>query len=103
MQRHNPLPRRSARSARAAIADLRAAGVKVGLFRPITLWPFPEAALAKAASHVRALFVVEMNMGQMILEVERLAKGRCEVVGINRVDSEPIHPQEIMNVIEKYK
>jgi 2-oxoglutarate ferredoxin oxidoreductase subunit alpha len=91
----------AARSARAAIADLRAAGVKVGLFRPITLWPFPEAALAKAASHVRALFVVEMNMGQMIREVER-GIHNVPLIGIHKASGQPIVPDEITFTIREW-
>lgn len=91
----------AARSARAAIADLRAAGVKVGLFRPITLWPFPEAALARAASHVRALFVVEMNMGQMIREVER-GIHNVPLIGIHKASGQPIVPDEITFTIREW-
>lgn len=88
----------AARSARAAIADLRAAGIKVGLFRPITIWPFPEAALVKAVSHVRALFVVEMNMGQMIREVERGLRD-VPIVGIHKASGQPIDPDEISSTV----
>jgi 2-oxoglutarate ferredoxin oxidoreductase subunit alpha len=88
----------AARSARAAIAELRAAGVKVGLFRPITIWPFPEAALVKAVSHVRALFVVEMNMGQMIREVERGLRD-VPIVGIHKASGQPIDPDEISSTV----
>lgn len=88
----------AARSARAAIADLHAAGIKVGLFRPITIWPFPEAALVKAVSHVRALFVVEMNMGQMIREVERGLRD-VPIVGIHKASGQPIDPDEISSTV----
>lgn len=93
----------TARSARYAVKEAREKGIKAGLLRALTIWPFPEKTVEELTKRVKVIIVPEMNMGQMILEVERLAKGRCEVVGINRVDSEPIHPQEIMNVIEKYK
>lgn len=91
----------AARSARAAIADLRAAGVKAGLFRPITIWPFPEAALVRAVSHTRALFVVEMNMGQMIREVERGLKD-VPIVGIHKASGQPIDPDEISSTVRQW-
>ncbi|MBM4423927.1 MAG: 2-oxoacid:acceptor oxidoreductase subunit alpha [Chloroflexi bacterium] len=91
----------AARSARAAIAELRAAGIKVGLFRPITIWPFPEAALVKAVSHAKALFVVEMNMGQMIREVERGIRD-VPIVGIHKVSGQPIDPEEIVLTVREF-
>jgi len=64
----------SARICRSAASALRKAGVKAGLFRPITLWPFPDAELAAAAKGKKRLLVVEMNAGQMVQDV-RLAVG----------------------------
>ncbi len=64
----------SARICRSAVSALRKEGIKAGLFRPITLWPFPEAALAKAAKGRKKVLVVEMNAGQMVEDV-RLALG----------------------------
>ena len=61
-----------ARIARSAVRQARAAGIKAGLFRPITLWPFPEAALSEAAARARAVLVVEMNAGQMVEDVRRV-------------------------------
>jgi 2-oxoglutarate/2-oxoacid ferredoxin oxidoreductase subunit alpha len=64
----------SARICRSAVHQLRREGIKAGLFRPITLWPFPTAQLAQAAARVRRVLVVEMNAGQMVEDV-RLAHG----------------------------
>jgi 2-oxoglutarate ferredoxin oxidoreductase subunit alpha len=64
----------SARICKAAVSALRKAGVRAGLFRPITLWPFPSAELAAAATGKKKLLVVEMNAGQMLEDV-RLATG----------------------------
>ncbi len=64
----------SARICRSAVSALRKAGVKAGLFRPITLWPFPSAELAAAAGGKKKVLVVEMNAGQMVQDV-RLAVG----------------------------
>jgi len=84
----------SARSARRAVTLARARGVKAGLFRPITLWPFPEEALARAAANARTVLVPEMNAGQLRLEVERVLRA-TPVHGLNRYDGEPIAPEAI--------
>jgi len=85
-----------ARAARRAVAELREAGVKAGLLRPITLWPFPEAALRQAAARARRVVVAEMNAGQLALEVERLTGGPVKAARLNRIDGEPIAPAEIV-------
>ena len=89
------------RSARHAVTELRKQGQKVGMFRPITLWPFPEQRIAELAGQVKAIIVPEMNLGQMILEVERVIKGACDLHGIGRVDGEPISPFQIMDKVKE--
>ncbi|HSM19613.1 MAG TPA: 2-oxoacid:acceptor oxidoreductase subunit alpha, partial [Hyphomicrobiales bacterium] len=84
----------SARAARRAVDLSRAEGVRAGLFRPITLWPFPEQALRKAAAKARAVLVPEMNAGQLRLEVERVLKDK-PVSGLNLVSGEAIKPADI--------
>ncbi|WP_305045763.1 2-oxoacid:acceptor oxidoreductase subunit alpha [Geoalkalibacter sp.] len=91
----------TARSARYAVNELRKAGVKAGLFRPLTLWPFPEKRTAALAQQAKAIVVAEMNLGQMIYEVERVAKGACNVAGVFRVDGEPINPGQIMDKVKE--
>jgi 2-oxoglutarate ferredoxin oxidoreductase subunit alpha len=90
-----------ARSARAALREARAAGRKVGLFRPLTLWPFPESHLEKLSRDRRAIVVAEMNAGQIALEVERAVRGQCPVYRVNRIDGEPIAPAEILRGIKE--
>jgi 2-oxoglutarate ferredoxin oxidoreductase subunit alpha len=90
----------SSRAARRAIEFARQRGVKAGLFRPITLWPFPEEALRATAANARAVLVPEMNAGQLRLEVERVLRG-ARVEGLNRYDGEPITPQQIAGRIEQ--
>ncbi|MHA1529078.1 MAG: 2-oxoacid:acceptor oxidoreductase subunit alpha [Alphaproteobacteria bacterium] len=85
----------SARAARRAVNDARASGIKAGLFRPITLWPFPENAFRAATASARSVIVAEMNAGQLVLEVERLCGGAARVQSIARFDGEPIEPAEI--------
>jgi 2-oxoglutarate ferredoxin oxidoreductase subunit alpha len=87
------------RSAREAVQRARSAGVKVGLIRPVTLWPFPYSSVAEVASQVDTLIVSEMNLGQLIGEVERAAAGRTEIVGHLRADGEPITPTELLDVV----
>lgn len=90
----------SSRAARRAVGLARQRGVKAGLFRPITLWPFPEAALRTVAAGSRVVLVPEMNAGQLRMEVERVVRG-APVEGLNRYDGEPITPQQIAGRIEQ--
>ena len=85
-----------ARAARSAVQALRAEGVKVGLLRPVTLWPFPEAAVRAAAKKARVVLTPELNTGQLVREVERLSDNPAKVVGHFRIDGEPISPAEII-------
>ncbi|MDZ7373247.1 MAG: 2-oxoacid:acceptor oxidoreductase subunit alpha [candidate division KSB1 bacterium] len=87
------------RSAHAAVDRARAMGIRAGLFRPISLWPFPEAEVARLAERVKAILVPEMNMGQLVFEVERVVAGRCPVIPINKVGGIPIDPPEILEAI----
>jgi 2-oxoglutarate ferredoxin oxidoreductase subunit alpha len=91
----------TSRSARYAVNELRKEGIKAGLFRPITLWPFPEKRTAELAANAKAIVVAEMNLGQMIYEVERVAKGACVVVGEFRVDGDPLNPGQIMTKVKE--
>lgn len=89
----------SSRAARGAVKEARDKGIKAGLFRPVTIWPFPEQALARAAKKAKRIIVAEMNAGQIVLEVERVL-GRERVSGVNRIDGEAITPADILAAIE---
>jgi 2-oxoglutarate ferredoxin oxidoreductase subunit alpha len=91
----------SARAARRAVKSARQKGVKAGLFRPITLWPFPEEPFREAAAGTAAIVVPEMNAGQLSLEIERLCPSGTKVSPLNRIDGEPISPLEIAARIEE--
>lgn len=67
------------------VAELRDDGVRIGAFRPISLWPFPEAALAEACQHADRVLVFEVNAGQMIDDVRLAVAGRAPVTPIGRV------------------
>lgn len=91
----------SARAARRAVADARRLGIRAGLFRPITLWPFPEHALRALAGRAAAILVPEMNAGQLSLEVERVSGRTGRIARLNRLTGEPIGPGEILTTIEE--
>ncbi|MPN08692.1 hypothetical protein SDC9_155977 [bioreactor metagenome] len=89
------------RASDTAMKMLRAKGLKVGTFRPITVWPFPEKRLQELAERVKTFVVAEMNLGQMVLEVERIIKGKAEIKRVNKVNGEAVYPEEITAVIEE--
>lgn len=93
----------TSRSARYAVNQLRQDGIKAGLFRPITLWPFPEARLMELAQRVKAIVVAELNLGQMLLEVQRIVGQQCPVTFIGRVDGEPINPDQIIDQVKEVR
>lgn len=89
----------SARTARHAAKELRAKGQEVSLFTAQTLWPFPEAAVEELGDSVDRIIVPEMNLGQLALEVERVA-GRKKVVRVNRANGEMVTPEMIVSAAE---
>ncbi|MGB9713356.1 MAG: 2-oxoacid:acceptor oxidoreductase subunit alpha [Candidatus Bathyarchaeales archaeon] len=89
-----------ARAALSAVRRARENGMKAGLLRLITLWPFPEKHMAKIAEQVKVIIVPEMNCGQMVREVERAAKG-TNVVSISKLGEEPHTPMEIIEAIRR--
>ena len=90
----------TARAAQRAVKTARSNGINAGLFRPITLWPFPEEPFVEIASKARSIIVAEMNAGQLSLEIERLCGGD-RIARINRIDGEPIEPGEVLGKIEE--
>ena len=89
----------ASRVAKNAVVAARAEGIKVGLIRPITLWPFPKAALAKAADQVKGFISVELSMGQMIEDI-RLYTGCKRPVGLcNRCGGMIPSPDEVLTSI----
>lgn len=90
----------TARAAAVAIKDARAKGIKAGMLRPLTLWPFPEAATKQLAGRVKGIVVAEANLGQLIFEVERLTENRCKLARVNKVGGVPVYPGEVLAKIE---
>lgn len=87
------------RSAKEAVDELRAAGKKVGMFRPITIWPMLEKQISSLGKKVKEIYVAEMNLGQYFYEVERVAGKDCKVNKITKVTGELITPNEIIEAI----
>ncbi len=75
----------SARPSYGAVREARSKGLKAGMLRLRTLWPFPEEVISKLAEDVKSIIVVEMNMGKVVREVERAVCGRCEVSLVSKV------------------
>jgi len=93
----------TSRSARFAVNEARKAGIKVGLFRIKTFWPFPDKQIAALAAKVKAIITPEMNLGMCTGEVTRCAAGKAPVLGIFRVDGDPINPGQILEKIKEVK
>jgi 2-oxoglutarate ferredoxin oxidoreductase subunit alpha len=90
----------TSRSAKGAVKKAREMGIKAGLFRLITIWPFPVKEAAAVCEQAGAIIVPELNLGQLIGEVERVARGDTRIIGINRVTGEMITPDEILDAIK---
>jgi 2-oxoglutarate ferredoxin oxidoreductase subunit alpha len=86
-------------SAEEAIKRLREEGIKVGMFRPITLWPSPEKKMKELAEKFDKILVPELNMGQYATEVERVMKK--PFVKLNKANGRPISPAEIIAKIKE--
>ena len=89
----------TSRVAKNAVIAARNQGIKAGLIRPITLWPFPSAALEAAADKVRAFVSAELNMGQMIEDIKLATKCKKPVILCNRTGGMILEPDEILEAI----
>jgi 2-oxoglutarate ferredoxin oxidoreductase subunit alpha len=92
----------NARPAVAAVDMAREKGMKVGFFRPIIVWPFPDGEVLRVAEKVKTILVCELNIdGQLVREVSRAAKGRAEVYHLGSGGVEPHLPAQIFNEIRR--
>lgn len=91
----------AARVSRNAVLAARAEGIKVGLLRPITLWPFPKAPFAEAADRVSAFISVELSMGQMIEDVELATRCKRPVYLCNRTGGMIPSPEQVLAKIKE--
>lgn len=91
----------AARLAEKAVELAREEGIRVGLFRPITLWPFPERQLASLAQGKKGLLVVEMNAGQMVQDVRLAVEGTLPVAHFGRQGGIVPEPEEIVKALKE--
>ena len=91
------------RAALTAMEEARKQGIKCGIFRPVTIWPFPEKELQKAASKLKKIVVAEHNYGQLLLEVQRVVKGACDVEFVGKFNGSVIIPDEILGKVVDQK
>lgn len=90
----------TARSAKSAVDAAREEGIKVGLFRPMTIWPFLAKQVKELDNKVNNIIVAEMNLGQYSLEVERVCKS-ANVIHYGKINGELITPNEILSKIKE--
>ena len=91
----------AARVARTAIIRARAEGLRAGLFRPITLWPFPSAALAEVAARARGILTVELSAGQMVEDVRLAVEARTPVAFEGRTGGMIPTPGEVVDALRR--
>ncbi|MDP3908795.1 MAG: 2-oxoacid:acceptor oxidoreductase subunit alpha [Gemmatimonadales bacterium] len=87
------------RSVRRAIREAREGGIRVGLFRPITIWPFPGERIRELSAQAKAFVVAELNLGQFGRELERFTSK--PVVGVNRAGGELLPPEPVLAAIRE--
>lgn len=89
------------RIAKSAVRQARAKGIKAGLFRPITLWPYPEAELEALSRQMKGLLVAEMNAGQMLEDVQRVTHERVPIHFVGRMGGTIPLPDDILPALEQ--
>ena len=91
----------TARTAYEAVLNARKNGLKVGFVRLITIWPFADKIIFEIAKKVRGILIAELNFGQIVGEVQRAAKGNCEVKLCGKYDMTIFEPEEIESAIDE--
>jgi len=91
----------SVRSAKRAAAEAREIGIKAGVVKLNTIWPFPEKMIRDLAGKVRALIMPEINYGQMVLELERCSGGLCPVRLVPHAGGAIIQPDRILTAVKE--
>ncbi len=91
----------AARVSRNAVVAARKEGIKVGMIRPITVWPFPKEPIAKAAEQVKSFISVELSMGQMIEDIKLASDCKKPVTLCNRVGGMIPSPEQVLECIKK--
>ncbi len=91
----------SAMAALSAVRRARREGMKAGMLRLKTLWPFPDEAVRRLTSSARKIIVPEMNLGQVVLEVERVVHGKADVIKLGKVNGDLFHPDEVFAALKE--
>ena len=91
----------SARTSRLPVRMAREEGLRVGLLKLVTVWPFAEDRIRELAGQVKAFVVPELNMGQIVLEVERCAGGRARVIPVTHPGGTIHKPEDILDAIRE--
>jgi 2-oxoglutarate ferredoxin oxidoreductase subunit alpha len=91
----------SSRVIQPAIAKARKEGIKVGQIKMVTVWPFPEKRVRELAGKVKSLIMVEMNYGQVFLDMERCAAGQCQCYLLGHAGGTVHNPEDIYNTIKE--
>ena len=81
--------------------EARKKSLKVGVLRLITVWPFPEKRIRQLAQQVKAFVVPELNLGQVVLEVERCSSGQTKTILVPHAGGSVHNPNDILAVIEE--
>ena len=90
----------SARTAQAAVEEARGQGIKAGLLRLITVWPFASEIIGNLAKRTKGFVTVEQNLGQIHLEVERAAAGKAPAYLVGHAGGSLISPEQVLDVIQ---
>ncbi len=91
----------TARAAMEAIEAMREKGEKVGMIRPVTVWPFPADLVREQAKKLKKIVVAEHSDGQMLLEVDRAVRGACSIAFVGNINGTMIRPEEIVRAVEE--
>ncbi len=89
----------SARTAMRPVLQARMEGLRVGLLKLVTVWPFPEERIRELSNHVGAFVVPEINLGQIALEVERCAGGKAGTILVPHTGGDIHHPEDVLDAI----
>ena len=92
----------AARISQKAMETARRKGIKVGLFRPVTLWPFPKNEINRLSQHMKGILTVEINAGQMVYDVRASADADVPVRHFGRLGGIVPDPDEIVAELEKF-
>ena len=91
----------AARIAQKAIESCRAEGIRIGMFRPITLWPFPSVSIAELSRKVKSILCVEINAGQMVEDIRMAVEGRTPIHHFGRMGGMVPVPDEIVEAVKR--